>query len=67
MKMVVISLSALDARVHVLDMLRAIKTVIDHDADKIPDTRGYYILQLDYKDRMLKRWFFKRKPIDAIL
>lgn len=42
---------------HILDMLKAIRTVIDHDAERVPDKLGYYILQLDYEKHMLKRWF----------
>ncbi len=49
---------------HILDMLRAIRTVIDHDSDTTPDKRGYYILQLNYESRTLKRWFFKPSELD---
>lgn len=51
-------------RHHVLDMLRAIRTVIDHDGAHTPDKRGYYILQLNYEDHMLKRWFFKPSELE---
>lgn len=49
---------------HVIDMLRAIRTVIDHDVDNIPDKRGYYILQLNYEEHMLQRWFFKPSELE---
>ena len=49
---------------HVLDMLRAIRTVIDRDGGKVPDKRGYYILQLNYETHMLKRWFFKPSELE---
>lgn len=42
---------------HVLDMLKAIRVAIEHDTDKIADKKGYYILQLDYQTRMLRRCF----------
>lgn len=49
---------------HILDMLKAIRTVIDHDSSQTPDKRGYYILQLNYEDHILKRWFFKPSELD---
>lgn len=49
---------------HVLDMLRAIRTVIDHDATNTPDKRGYYILQLDYEKHTLRRWFFQPSELE---
>lgn len=49
---------------HVLDMLRAIRTVLDHDSKQVPDKRGYYILQLDYNSHTLKRWFFKPSELE---
>ena len=49
---------------HILDMLKAIRTVIDNDADKVPDKKGYYILQLNYETHMLTRWFFKPSELD---
>ena len=49
---------------HVLDMLKAIRVVIDHDADKTPDKRGYYILELNYETHYLKRWFFKPSELE---
>ena len=49
---------------HVLDMLKAIRAVIDHDADKTLDKRGYYILELNYETHYLKRWFFKPSELE---
>ena len=49
---------------HVLDMLRAIRTVIDHDSENIPDKRGYYLLQLNYETHTLKRTFFKPSDLE---
>lgn len=54
----------LNDRHHILDMLRAIRVAIDHDGDATPDKRGYYILQLDYEEHMLKRWFFKPSELE---
>ena len=54
----------IDKKHHVLDMLRAIRTVIEHDTDNIPDKRGYYILQLNYETRMLHREFFKPSELE---
>lgn len=44
---------------HILEMLRAIRVAIDHDADTIPNKWGYYILQLNYKEHLLRRIYFK--------
>ena len=49
---------------HILDILKAIRTVIDNDADKVPDKKGYYILQLNYETHMLTRLFFKPSELD---
>ena len=49
---------------HILDMLRAIRVVIEHDADRVPDKRGYYVLELNYETRMLRRWFYKPSELD---
>lgn len=58
-KELITEIEYINSRYHILDKLRAIKTVIDHDADQIPDKRGYYILQLDYQKSNMKRIFFK--------
>lgn len=50
---------------HILDMLKAIRTAIDHDVEKVPDKRGYYILQLNYENHMLRRWFFRPSELEA--
>lgn len=49
----------IDNKYHVLDMLRAIRAVIDHDVNNIPNKRGYYILVLNYETHMLRRQFYK--------
>lgn len=49
---------------HILGMLKAIRTAMDHDAKSVPDKRGYYILQLNYKENTLKRWFFKPSELE---
>lgn len=49
---------------HVLDMLRAIRTVIDRDSEHVPDKRGYYILELNYETHMLRRWFYKPSELE---
>ena len=54
----------IDEEHHVLDKLRAIRTVIDRDVENIPDKRGYYILKLDYKKRLLRRWFYKPSELE---
>lgn len=43
-------------RYHLLDRLRAMRVVIDHN---IPDNKGYYILQLNYKEHRLKGYFYR--------
>lgn len=57
-------IESLNDQHHILDMLKAIRTVIDHDADSVPDKKGYYILQLNYVERMLKRWFFQPSELE---
>ena len=52
-------------RCHVLDMLKAIRTVIDRDSENTPDKRGYYILQLNYEKHYLQRWFFKPSELES--
>ena len=54
----------LNDQYHVLDMLRAIRVTIDHDVDRIPDKKGYYILQLNYTTHLLKRYFFKPSELE---
>ena len=49
---------------HVLDMLSAISVIVEHDGNRIPDKKGYYILQLDYEKRLLKRLFFKPSKLE---
>lgn len=49
---------------HVLDMLRAIRTVIDRDSEHVPDKRGYYILELNYETHLLRRWFYKPSELE---
>lgn len=53
-----------DGKTLILDMLRAIRAAIDHDSDTVPDKKGYYILQLDYKKHLLKRLFFKPSELE---
>lgn len=54
----------LNEQYHILDMLKAIRTVIDHDINITPDKKGYYILQLNYETHTLKRWFFKPSQLE---
>lgn len=64
MRELVSEIEQINDQYHVIDMLRAIRTVIDHDVDNIPDKRGYYILQLNYEEHMLQRWFFKPSELE---
>lgn len=57
-------IESLNDQHHILDMLKAIRAVIDHDADSVPDKKGYYILQLNYVEHNLKRWFFKPSELE---
>lgn len=43
---------------HILEMLQAIRAVVDREAGKIPDKNGYYILELDYSRHKLRKIFF---------
>ena len=54
----------IDNQHHILDLLRAIRTVVDLEVRNIPDRRGYYILQLNYQTHMLKRHYFKPSEIE---
>ncbi len=45
-------------------MLRAIRLVVNHEAERIPDKKGYYILQLNYRDHMLGTMYFKPSEIE---
>lgn len=49
---------------HVLDMLKAIRTIINHDAENVPDKSGYYILHLNYGTGTLRRWFFMPSQLE---
>ncbi len=49
---------------HILDMLAAIRVVVEREVDSIPDKKGYYILQLNYRTRILHRLFFKPSEIE---
>lgn len=62
-KELILEIKAIDKQHHILDMLKAIKTVVDLDADTIPDKKGYYIMELNYQTKRLKRWFFKPSEI----
>ncbi len=63
-KELISEIEIINGRHHVLDMLKAIRMVIDHDADKSRDKRGYYILQLNYETHFLKQWFFKPSELE---
>ena len=49
---------------HILEMLRAIRVAIEREASHLPDKRGYYILQLNYENHTLRKWYFKPSEID---
>lgn len=55
----IIEIKKIDKKHHILDKLRAIRTVVEHETDKMPDKKGYYILQLNYKTHMLRRAYYK--------
>ena len=63
-KELVSEMEQINDQYHVLDMLKAIRTIIDHDAPNIPDKRGYYILHLNYKSGTLTRWFFMPSELE---
>lgn len=63
-KELISEIEILNEQHHILDMLKAIRVAIDRDSDKVPDKKGYYILQLDYGKRLLKRWFFKPSELE---
>ena len=63
-KELISEMEQINDRHHILDMLKAIRTAIDHDTERVPDKRGYYILQLNYKEHMLRRWFFKPSDLE---
>lgn len=52
-------IALLNDRHHILDMLKAIRVAVDHEADKQYDKKGYYILILNYNTRRLRIRYFK--------
>lgn len=50
---------------HILDKLRAIRTVLVHDIGNIPDNKGYYILQLNYETHTLRRQFYPPSELET--
>lgn len=66
-KELVSEIEQLNDQHHILDMLRAIRVVIEHDADRVPDKRGYYVLELNYETHMLRRWFYKPSELDKAM
>jgi len=63
-KAIVTEINQIDSQQHILDMLSAIRVVVEKESGFIPDKRGYYILQLDYKAGELTKVFFKPSEID---
>lgn len=63
-KELIAEMRQIDNQHHILDMLKAIRIVIDRDSEKVPDKRGYYILRLNYRKHMLRRWFFKPSELE---
>ena len=63
-KELISEIEQIDDQYHVLDMLRAIRSVVDHEAGKIPDKKGYYILQLNHETHVLHKNYFKPSEID---
>lgn len=57
-------LEQINDQFHVIDMLRAIRTVIEHDGDSIPDKKGYFVLMLNYEKHLLRRYYFKPSELD---
>ena len=55
----------LDDQHHILDKLRAIRTVLVHDIGNIPDNKGYYILQLNYETHTLRRRFYPPSELET--
>lgn len=64
-KELISEIEVLNNQYHILDMLKAIRVVIIHDSDTIPDKKGYFILQLDYQKHTLRRKFFKPSELEA--
>lgn len=58
-KALITEIKSLDNQYHILDKLKAIRKVMELDADSIPNKNGYYILELDYNQKTLRRWYFK--------
>jgi len=54
----------IDDQHHILDMLAAIRVAVDRETDFVPDKKGYYILQLNYKTHILRKMFFKPSEIE---
>ena len=57
-------IAALNDQHHILYKLKAIRTVIEHDSDNVPDKKGYYLLKLNYRSCLLSRRFFKPSELE---
>ena len=49
---------------HILDVLRAIRVAFYRDNEKGIDKRGYYILQLNYQEQSLTKWYYKPSKVE---
>lgn len=63
-KELISEIEQIDNEHHILEMLQAIRVVVDREVDNIPDKKGYYILRLNYKTHMLRKLYFKPSEIE---
>ena len=49
---------------HILDMLSALRVAIDVEAERIPNKKGYFILQLNYKEHSIKSLYFQPSDVE---
>lgn len=63
-KEIVSEIEQINDQHHILDMLTAIRVVVDRETGAIPDKKGYYILSLNYKTNILQKMFFRPSEIE---
>lgn len=61
----ILEIEQIDNQHHIVDMLRAIRAAVSHEENRIPERKGYYILQLNYQDHSINAMYFKPSDIET--
>lgn len=61
-KELVSEIQRIDTQCHILDLLSAINAVVESEQENLAGKKGYFILLLNYKERILRKKYFK--PIE---